>query len=247
VPVRPKPVATSSQIKSVPKRPQVAGRLDADPRRALHQRLDDHGGDLLAMALEDALEIAGIAGARLPRAEEEGLVGRVEEVDPADGDRAEGVAVVGVAEGDEAGAPRVLPAALMPVLERHLERDLRCRRPGVRVEDPAQPRRREVDQACGELRSGLVGEAEHGGVRDPVELCPDRRVDPRVAMPVHVAPQRRDAVDIAAAVGVEEVGALSLADHDRVLADPVPHLRERVPEVVVIQLPRARPHGSGRT
>ena len=46
---------------------------------------------------------------------------------------------------------------------------------------------------------------------DPVELVADRRVDPRVAVAVDVAPQRGDAVDVAAAVGVDQVGALGRA------------------------------------
>ena len=65
----------------------------------------------------------------------------MEEVDAADRDRAQRVAVVGVAQGDERGAPRRAAAALVPVLERHLQRDLGRGRARVRVEDAAQARR----------------------------------------------------------------------------------------------------------
>ena len=116
-------------------RAQIAGRLDAHPRRALDERLDDHGGDLLAVAVEGPLELGGVAGRHVVGAEEERLVGGVEEVDAADRGRAERVAVVGVAQADERGAARVLAAALVPVLERHLERDLDRGRARVGVED----------------------------------------------------------------------------------------------------------------
>ena len=50
---------------------------------------------------------------------------------------------------------------------------------------------------------------------DATELVADRRVDRRVAVAVDVAPQRRDAVDVAAAVGVDQVGALAGLDRER--------------------------------
>ena len=81
-----------------------------------------------------------------------------------------------------------------------------------------------------------MGEAEHGRVGDPVELLAHRRVDPRVAMAVDVAPERGDAVDVAAAVGVDQVGALGPLDHQRLFLAPALLLGERVPEVVAVEL-----------
>ena len=69
---------------------------------------------------------------------------------------------------------------------------------------------------------------------DGVELRLHRLVDPRMAMAVHVAPQRRDAVDVAAAVGVDQVGALAALDDQRVLLLPALLLRERMPEVTAV-------------
>jgi hypothetical protein len=57
-----------------------------------------------------------------------------------------------------------------------------------------------------------------------------------MTMPVDVAPQRRDAVDVAAPVGVDEVGALGSLDDERLLLAPVVLLGERMPEVTVIEL-----------
>ena len=50
---------------------------------------------------------------------------------------------------------------------------------------------------------------------DALELLAHRLVDERVTMAVDVAPQGRDAVDVAPAVGVHEVGALGRLDHQR--------------------------------
>ena len=46
---------------------------------------------------------------------------------------------------------------------------------------------------------------------DAVELVAHRGVDRRVAVAVHVAPQRRDAVDVAAPLAVDQLAALGAA------------------------------------
>ena len=155
VPVRPKPVATSSQISSTPwrvaelaDRAQVAGRLDQDPGRALDQRLDDHRRDLVAVGGEQRARASAASPARDGVGlEQQRPVGGVEEVDAADRDRADRVAVVGLAELDEGGAAGVLAAALGLVLEGHLQRDLDRGRAGVRVEDAGEAGRGDLDQA----------------------------------------------------------------------------------------------------
>ena len=166
----------------------------------------------------------------------------------ADADRAQRVAVVRLGERDEARAPRL--AAQLPVLERQLERDLDRGGAGVGVEDARQRRRRQLDQPLGQHRRRHVGEAEHGGVRDPVALRLERLVELALAVAVHVAPQRRDAVEVAPAVGVDQVVALAALDDQRRLGEPVAHLGERMPEVLVIpghQLGRARSASWRRT
>jgi hypothetical protein len=172
--------------------------------------------------------------------EQEGRVGGVEEADPADRNRSERVAVVGITQRDERGPPGMLAAALLPVLERHLERNLGCRRPGIRVEDPVQARRRQINQPPGELGGTRVRQAEHRRVCDPLELVVDGLVDQRVAMPVDVAPQRGDAVDVASSLGADQVGALGPLDHQWLLATPVELLREWVPEVMVVEVVNLR-------
>ena len=88
---------------------QVPRGVHPDPGRALHQRLHDHRRDLLGVGVEHALELGGVSGLDAVRLEQEGRVGGVEEVDAADGDRPQGVAVIGVSQADEGGAPPVLP------------------------------------------------------------------------------------------------------------------------------------------
>jgi hypothetical protein len=70
---------------------------------------------------------------------------------------------------------------------------------------------------------------------DAIELRAHRLIDCRVTVAVHVAPQRRDAVQIAPPVGVNQLATLGRLDHQRLLRHPVALLRERVPEVIVIE------------
>ena len=111
MPVRPKPVATSSQIeKHVVRvaqpahRPQVARRLEEHARRTLHQRLHHDRGDLVLVLCQHLLQRGRVAGGHAVRIEQQRPVHRVEQVDPADRDRTNRVAVVGVLEAHEARA-----------------------------------------------------------------------------------------------------------------------------------------------
>ena len=103
------------------------------------------------------------------------------------------------------------------------------------MEDPGQITGSDRREAGRELGGRRVGEAEHRRVGDPVELIADRAVDGRVAVPVDVAPQRRGAVDVAGAVGGDQVGALAALDHERLLLLPAALLGERMPEVTVVE------------
>ncbi len=79
---------------------------------------------------------------------------------------------------------------------------------------------------------------------DAVELGADGGVDVGVAVAVDVAPERRDAVDVAVAVRVDQVGALRALDDRRVLDGPAELLRERVPDVLSIGISEGVRHGS---
>ena len=55
-----------------------------------------------------------------------------------------------------------------------------------------------------------------------LELLAHRRVDAGVAMAVDVAPERGDAVDVAAALAVDQLRALGPLDHQRLFLAPSP-------------------------
>ena len=143
--------------------------------RALHQRLHDHGRDALAVRLQQPPHAGGVARLGLVGGEEQRAEALVEEVDAADGDRADRVAVVGVAQADELRPLRL--AAQLPVLVGHLHGHLGRGRAVVGVEDAAQPARRDLDQPRRELGRARVREAEHRRVRHAVELRADGGVD----------------------------------------------------------------------
>src|SRR5207248_1074039 len=172
-----------------------------DSRRALHERLEDEGGDLLVAAGDDRLRREGSRLEAVPRAgrpaihvrgrdaqdvEEQRVEELVEEIHPADAHRADRVAVVRVAEGDELRLLRL--AAQPPVLEGDLERHLDGGRSGIRVEDLVEDRLsiesgRALDELRGQLDGGRRGEAEQRGMPDVLELQLDGAVDLRLAVP----------------------------------------------------------------
>ena len=150
----------------------------------------------------------------------------MEQLDAAHADRAERVAVIGVAEPQELllrGA-----TAELPVLERLLERDLDRRRARVRIEHARQ--RRAARPRAARPPSRMPGSCDSPrnvecAMRS--SCIAQRLIQPRVVVAVNVAPQRADAIEVAPAVGVEEEVAVARRDHQRI---PLRHLRERVPQ-----------------
>ena len=173
-PVRPKPVATSSQISSTSWRShssrtaaQVARRVHEHPGRALHERLHDHRRHLAARTARAAASMSGGRRARpgacrTAAAGTRSGTGRCRRPTPSRSCR----------RGRPSAARRTsspLLAALAPVLEGHLERDLGGGRAVVRVEDPRQPGRRELHQPPRQLDAGTVatGRASSSARRGP--------------------------------------------------------------------------------
>jgi hypothetical protein len=188
------------------------------------------------VGVEDALEVGGVAGLGGMGLEQHWPVGGVEEVDAADRDRPDRVAVVGLAQLYEGGAPGAFGPPLGLVLEGHLQGDLRRGRAGVREEDPLEPGRGDRDQARRQLGREGMGEPEHGRVGDPPELPAHGAVDLRVTVTVDVAPEGGGAVEVAAAIDVDQVGALAALDQQRLFLGPALLLGEGVPEMVVVEL-----------
>ena len=71
---------------------------------------------------------------------------------------------------------------------------------------------------------------------DLFELLADRVVEFLLAVTVHVAPQRGNPVEIFSSMHVDQVIAVAAADDAGLFAHPFLHLRERMPEIRVVQL-----------
>jgi hypothetical protein len=125
-----------------------------------------------------------------------------------------GVAVIGAAEGEEAGA--AAGAAIEPVLQRHFQCHLDGDRTGVAEKHPVEIAWRQ--QANQPLRQGqrlLVHQAAEHDVGHRLELALDRGADMRMVIAVAGGPPRGDAVDQFAAVGKPDAAALGRGDRKR--------------------------------
>src|SRR5450755_1535200 len=116
----------------------------------LNQWLEDEGRNLVGATTELVLETlqSGCSiGSSWTRdrdaAREERTENPMEQLDSTDADRAERVAVIGVAESKELLFR--LPTSKLPVLERLLESDLDCCRTGVRVKHSRQRARSDLE------------------------------------------------------------------------------------------------------
>src|SRR5206468_11807921 len=72
-------------------------------------------------------------------------------------------------------------------------------------------------------------------MRNPPKLALDRRVDLRMIVAVQVRPDRGIRVQVFAAVNIFEHRAIAASDHDRLTLQPVAHLGEGMPDVLVIK------------
>ncbi len=140
---------------------------------------------------------------------------------------ADRVAVVRAAEREVAGAAG--DALVGPVLEGDLERLLDGGgavggEQEVRLVD-RHPRR----QRLGQLDDGPVAVAEQGRVGDPVELLAGGLVELGHPVAEGGDPQRRDGVEVAAAVDVDELVAVGRLDDHRLVLGVARHLGEAVP------------------
>ena len=152
--------------------------------------------------------------------------------------RAEGVAMVSVVEPDEDAAP--LFAALAPLLDGHLHRDLDRGRAVVGVEDPRQAGGGESDELGGQAGGRLVGEAGEDHLFERGRLRRESRVQPRVVVAEEVHPPGRDAVEDSPAVG--ELQPDPFGAHHRQRGRGGLHLGVGMPDVRPVQ---GEPVGAG--
>ena len=208
MPVRPKPVATSSQMSSTPARRQaspscadVAGVGAQHARRPLHQRLDDDGGQFAGMRLDGGAGLVGPARVGVAGRAHDGEAQRIEDgaehAAVAERERADGVAVVGVAQGQEGGAARLAPVD--PVLEGDLEGLLHRHRAVGGEEEVGIVDRHHRGQRLGQLDHDGVAVAEHGGVGHLGRLLGQGRVELGHVVAEGVDPEGRDGIEVAVA------------------------------------------------
>ena len=164
----------------------------------------------------------------------------VERVDAAQAHRPESVTVVAAANGDEPLAPRLADVA--EVLVGDLGGYLHRRSTAVAVKNFRQPPRRRSHQALGQLDAGRAGVAQERRVRDPCQLAGNGRVDDWGAMPVQVAPEAGESVDVSPSGLVDQLEALGGDDHPAWLVPflhPLSHGREGMPDERIVHLHKA--------
>ena len=205
--------------------PEISGRVEPHAARALHDRLEDHRGELVAMRAQQRRDLADVVlAARLAEATARALGeamdrkrAREQPVHPRDGiahrHRAERVAVIGATQREQPLAARL--SARVPVLHRELDRDLDRHRARVAQEDALEPGGSEREQPFAQGHRGLVGQAAEHHVRQPLELRAHRGLDVRMAVAVDRRPPRRHAVDELATVGEPQHGAARSLDREQ--------------------------------
>ena len=201
------------------------------PGRALDQGLDDGRGQT-RMVLVDRRDglgcpvtvvVSGGAYHREPqRVEQVGAEAAVPHRQ-----RPDRVSVVGLTESQVGGA--VGDPLVVPVLEGDLDGLFHCGRAVRREQEVGVGHRHHVGEGLGQGYGRGVAVAEQGGVADAVELLAGGPVQVAVGVSEGDHPQRRDGVEVTAAVRVVEVVALAPFHYDRrgVLVDG--HLGEAVP------------------
>lgn len=226
---------------------QEAVGVDPNAGSALNDRLKDNGGNLAGMLAQQAVDglegFGRILGRRAGSAEggeQEGAKHGVEAGNAAEADIAEGIAVVGAVEGEEEAALGFGGIFLAPVLEGEFEGHFDGGGSRVGEEDTGQPGWSKLGKPAGEADGRFVGQAQEGGVGDPVELTAEGSVERGVAVAEEVAPEGGDAINVAASSEIDEKDTLGAVDKQGFGGEPVGLVGERVPDVVVV------PGGEGR-
>ena len=161
-------------------------------------------------------------------AHQQRVVGVAEDRDVGDRERADGLAVITVAQADELALVRA--AAVAPAVEALLERDLDRRGAVAAEEEMAQRAAGARRQTLGQAHGRLVRAAGQHHVRQRIELLLDRVVEGPVGVAEQVDPPRAVGVEIAAALVVDQPGALAAGDRQGRHVLRARHLRARVPD-----------------
>ncbi len=163
--------------------------------------------------------------------EQQRLEDAVEAIHSADADAPQRVAVIGARQRGESGFLRPRLAALLPILKRHFQGRFHRRGAVVREKHVGQTRRGQFRQAFGQPDRRGIRTAQQGHVGHPLELLAQGRIQPRMPMPVHVAPQAAHRVDVCAPLDVDQHGPLAALQDQRLV---LRHLGKRMPDDLTV-------------
>ena len=223
--------------------PQECRRVRMEAAGALQHRLQNDGGELLAMGGKIGFELRaggvqhGRVAIRRRRARREALRRQMVAeafvqavVGIADRHGGKGVAVVAAAQGEEADALRLTPG--LPVLQGHFHGDFDGDRAGVAEEHAVQLAGRQRGQLRGQLRRRRMRQAAEHDMWQGIDLRMQGLHQLRVAVAVDRAPPGGHAVDQRPAVGQNQAHAF--AADDRVDRIRIRCRRIRMPDMAQI-------------
>ena len=127
-------------------------------------------------------------------------------------------------------AVRPVDATVDPVLERDLEGLLDRHRPIRGEQEVGVVDRHDGGERLGQLDHDRVAVAQHGGVGDLAGLGGEGGVELGDAVAERVDPEGGDGIEVAVAVGVDQLPALGPLDDERGVAGVGRHLGEAVPD-----------------
>ncbi|MNF63687.1 hypothetical protein D3C84_453950 [compost metagenome] len=219
--------------------------IHAHAAGALDQRFDNHRRDRVVVFRQGLLhrgkQVARVflpahaLGAQvavgawhLDGVQQQGLVGFGEQRHVAHRHRRHGLAVVAVAQGDE--ALLLWQAFVEPVVKAHFQRHFDAGRTVIGVEAPGQPFGRNLHQAFGQFDHRLVAESGENHMLQLIDLVLDALVDPRVGMAEDVDPPGADRIEITFAFEVFEPDAFAALDRDQRQLFVIFHLGAGMPQ-----------------
>ena len=160
----------------------------------------------------------------------------MKQINTADADSAQSVTMIGVADAQKGvaffGTFRLLPVILIC----HLQRDFDGGRSTVGIEHLRQSRRRAFHKCTGQTDRWFAAHSQKCRMSDLLQLGCDGRVNLRHSVTMHVAPQRRNAIEITVPGGIDQIEAFAALDDWSVFVDPCRHRSERMPDVIVVPL-----------
>ena len=166
----------------------------------------------------------------------------MEEIDLPHTDRSDRVPMIGTLHRHEArfanqpAATRVLGSQLKRGLHRRgtIVRIKDLREPGLPLRSPRQPH-----QLLGQLCRGSTSQTQGRSVRHSGQLTSNGRVDARIPMTMEIGPNGGVGIEVLPALHVAQDRPLPFDQHNGLGAQPVLHLGERMPDVLVIELGQA--------